>query len=82
MRQNSSGSPVEAMLTIRQVADLLHVSMSTARRWSDSGILRSYRFGPRGDRRYAREDVVSFVEKSTYYSQPNKPRVGSHGEGK
>jgi excisionase family DNA binding protein len=55
---------LEMMLTIRQVAEFLHISISTVRRWSDSGMLRSYRIGPRGDRRYLRDDVLRFLEES------------------
>jgi excisionase family DNA binding protein len=69
MRQLVNNSPIETMLTIRQVADFLHVSMSTVRRWSASGILKSYRVGPRGDRRYQRDDVLRFLEESTRHER-------------
>jgi excisionase family DNA binding protein len=55
--------PFEAMLTARQVADFLQVHISTLRRWSDQGILKSYRVGPRRDRRYKQEDVLGFVSE-------------------
>jgi excisionase family DNA binding protein len=64
MGQITSESQLEAMLNIRQVADFLHVSISTVRRWSDGGMLKSYRVGPRGDRRYLRNDVLSFLKES------------------
>ena len=67
MRQMTSEAPLETMLTIRQVADFLHISISTARRWSRSGMLRSYRIGSRGDRRYLRDDVLSFLDESTHH---------------
>jgi len=67
MKQVTSEVQLETMVTIRQVADFLHVSISTVRRWSDSGMLKSYRVGPRGDRRYQLDDVLSFVEESTYH---------------
>jgi excisionase family DNA binding protein len=60
---------LEMMLTIRQVADFLHISISTVRRWSDSGMLRSYRIGPRGDRRYLRDDVLRLLEESACHPQ-------------
>jgi excisionase family DNA binding protein len=69
MRQMTSQAPLEMMLTIRQVADYLHVSISTMRRWSDSGMLKSYRLGPRGDRRYLRDDVLCFLGECTSHSQ-------------
>lgn len=58
-------SQFESMLTARQVADFLHVSVSTVRRWSDKGMLKFYRIGSRGDRRYVREDVLVFLEESS-----------------
>ena len=58
MRQSQ---PSETMLTGRQVADFLQVHISTVRRWSDQGILRSYRVGLRRDRRYRQEDVLEFL---------------------
>ncbi len=48
----------KAMLTTGEVARLLKVHVSTVRRWCDQGILKSYRIGPRGERRCRREDVA------------------------
>jgi hypothetical protein len=31
------------------------------RRWSDEGILKPYRVGPRGDRRFMRDEVRHFL---------------------
>lgn len=69
MSELINNGPIETMLTIRQVADFLHVSMSTVRRWSASGILKSYCVGPRGDRRYQRDDVLRFLEESTRHER-------------
>jgi excisionase family DNA binding protein len=49
------------MLTVREVADLLHIHTNTVRRWSDRGVLRAYRIAQRGDRRFRREDVARFL---------------------
>ena len=49
------------MLTVREVARLLHVHANTVRRWSDRGIIRSYRITRRGDRRFKREDIARFL---------------------
>jgi len=52
------------MLTAKEVAELLNVHINTVRRWSKQGVLKSYRIGPRGDRRFKREDVsVIFKEE-------------------
>jgi len=65
VRRNIKETPLETMLTSRQVADFLQVSICAVRRWSDKGMLKSYRIGPRKDRRYRREDVLHFLEKSS-----------------
>ena len=49
------------MLTANGVAHLLNVHINTVRRWSNRGILKAYRIGPRGDRRFRREDIDSFL---------------------
>ena len=46
------------MLTVREVGQLLHVHSNTLRRWSDQGIIKAYRIGPRGDRRFRAEDIA------------------------
>ncbi len=49
------------MLTVREVAKLLHIHVNTVRRWSDQGIIKSYRITRRGDRRFKREDIAVFL---------------------
>ncbi len=49
------------MLTASEVAHLLNVHINTVRRWSNEGIIKAYRIGPRGDRRFRREDVTGFL---------------------
>jgi len=61
VRQAITERPLEMMLTTRQVADFLQVSVCTVRRWSDRGLLKFYRVGSRGDRRFRREDVLRFL---------------------
>jgi excisionase family DNA binding protein len=52
---------IRPMLTVREVAELLHIHANTVRRWSDRGVLRSFRIARRGDRRFRREDVARFL---------------------
>jgi excisionase family DNA binding protein len=40
-----------------EVAHLLNVHVGTVRRWADQDVIKSYRIGPRGDRRFRRKDV-------------------------
>ena len=52
---------MDDMLTVREVAQLLHVHPNTLRRWSNNGRIRAYRITPRGDRRYKREEIDRFL---------------------
>jgi excisionase family DNA binding protein len=49
------------MLTTTEVAYLLHVHPNTVRQWANKGLLRAYRLGTRGDRRFRREDIDNFL---------------------
>ncbi len=51
---------VSAMLTTGEVAHRLNVHVNTVRRWSNRGIIKAYRIGPRHDRRFRRKDIDSF----------------------
>jgi excisionase family DNA binding protein len=57
----SIGDPTKAMLTIREASRLLNVHANTLRRWSEQGVVKSYRIGPRGDRRFRQEDIAALL---------------------
>jgi excisionase family DNA binding protein len=57
------------MLTARELARLLNVHINTVRRWDDRGILKAYRIGTRGDRRFSREDIDIFLAENLGASQ-------------
>jgi excisionase family DNA binding protein len=60
------------LLTTGQVARLLYIHPNTVRRWSNKGILKSYRISKRGDRRFSKEDVAILCESwLLYYSKRN-----------
>ena len=50
------------LLTLREVADLLHAHPNSIRRWSDAGLLPVVRIGRRGDRRFRISDLEEFLE--------------------
>ena len=52
---------IDPMLTASDVARLLNVHVNTVRRWSNQGILKAYRIGSRGDRRFHEADITSFL---------------------
>ncbi len=49
------------LMTTSEVAKMLYVHINTVRRWSNKGILRSVRVGPRRDRRFARDEVKAML---------------------
>ena len=61
VRKNRVGS----VLTVRDVARLLNIHINTVRRWSNQGVLKAYRIGPRGDRRFKREDIALLLLEKT-----------------
>ena len=63
MQYKSYGSElVYRMLTVNEVAHLLHLHPTTVRRWEKQGQLKSYRLGPKGVIRFKREDVSNFID--------------------
>ena len=69
-------SKIGPMLTVREVARLLHIHSNTVRRWSDRGLLRAHRITHRGDRRFRREDIGRFLAEMNA-SKGNHQKVGS-----
>jgi excisionase family DNA binding protein len=62
---------IDPMLTASDVARLLNVHLNTVRRWSNQGILKAYRIGSRGDRRFRREDITYFLSRETRTASNN-----------
>jgi excisionase family DNA binding protein len=60
------------MLTVQEVARLLHIHPNTLRRWSNRGLIKAYRITPRGDRRYRREEILDFLARLN----------ANHGDGR
>lgn len=54
----------DGMLTTSDVARLLNTHVNTVRRWSDQRLLKVYRIGPRGDRRFKWKDIDSFLQEA------------------
>ncbi len=54
----NKGKQESKMLTTSEVARIFGIHPSTVRRWSQKGILKSYRTRPRSEQRFQREDVA------------------------
>jgi excisionase family DNA binding protein len=50
------------LLDIRQAAALLQVSAASLRRWTNAGLLASFRVGGRRERRFRHADLLAFLE--------------------
>jgi excisionase family DNA binding protein len=61
-------TPVK-LLTVHEVAELLSVHPNTVRQWSDQELLKSYRIGPRGDRRFRQDDVSKFLSLKSNHNE-------------
>ncbi|MFC2022604.1 helix-turn-helix domain-containing protein [Chloroflexota bacterium] len=63
------------LLTTDEVAHLLHIDINTVRRWTNRGVLKAYRIGSRGDRRFRRADIDAFLagQSSEVERQPKSP---------
>ncbi len=72
MKQVTADTRPDSLLTVRQVAEFLQVSICSVRRWSDNGTMKFYRVGSRGDRRYQQQDVLRFLDDSSSHFSPAK----------
>lgn len=74
--QLSGKASLVRMLTVREVAAVLRVHNDTVRRWSNHKLPKTYRVGPRGDRRFRPQDVDSFLTHVGKDSKLRKPQKG------
>lgn len=54
--------PSSELLNIKEAASLLKVSEASLRRWTNAGHLACLRLGTKRERRFRREDLMSFLE--------------------
>ena len=73
---------MDDMLTVREVARLLHVHPNTLRRWSNKGRIRAYRISPRGDRRYKRTEIANFLAELNAHADKWREAQNRSGEGR
>ena len=61
--QRTARTDPPRMVPVGEASRILHVHPNTLRKWSDRGLIPSYRIGQRRDRRFAVEDLVTFLER-------------------
>ena len=64
---------IASLLTTSDVARLLNIHINTVRRWTNEGKLRAYRIGSRGDRRFQRADINSFLAQKSLEDNQGRP---------
>jgi excisionase family DNA binding protein len=57
------GKELTELLTVTEVAAMLHVHTNTVRRWANQGLIHAHRICHRGDRRFDLQDVNRFLEE-------------------
>ena len=62
--QNAPRATDAKMLTVREASQVLSVHPNTLRKWSDRGMIPTYRIGNRRDRRFVMSDLVDFMDRS------------------
>ena len=62
--QNAPRTTDTKMLTVREASQVLSVHPNTLRKWSDRGMIPTYRIGNRRDRRFVMSDLVDFMDRS------------------
>ena len=62
--QNAAGEAFTRTVPVGEASQILSVHPNTLRKWSDSGLIPSYRIGQRRDRRFAVSDLLAFMERA------------------
>jgi excisionase family DNA binding protein len=68
-KTRDAGDTLSPVLTMREATRLLNVHGNTLRRWADDGVIKAYRLGPRGERRFKREDIDALFSDHAEHRQ-------------
>ena len=72
--------PNSDLLNIKEAAAMLKVSEASLRRWTNAGRLACLRLGAKGERRFRREDLMSFLEDRAATSPLESAPAGGAAE--
>ena len=61
MRRRLEEKARSPLLTIGEASTILHVHTNTLRRWESDGLIRAFRIGECGHRRFRREDIMGLL---------------------
>ena len=62
--QNAAGETATRLVPVGEASKILSVHPNTLRKWSDSGLIPSFRIGQRRDRRFAVSDLLAFIDRA------------------
>lgn len=62
------------LFNLAEASRMLHVHPNTLRRWSDKGIIETYRICSRGDRRFSQKDITYLLGELNTYKW-NEPKI-------
>lgn len=65
MTKLSKQNEIEKLLNVHGAASFLTVSVTTIRRWAQTGKIVGTKIGIRGDWRFARNDLLAMMKKNT-----------------
>ena len=63
------------MLRTGEACRILCIHANTLRRWNEQGIIKAYRVGPRGDRRFRRDDIAALLIAQTKDSSADRIKL-------
>ena len=61
---NQSNDQKHELMSLKEACEFLKCHPNTLRAWDKKGLLKAVRIGVRGDRRYRKEDLIKFVNKT------------------
>lgn len=65
------------MLRTGEACRILCIHANTLRRWNERGIIKAYRIGPRGDRRFRRDDIAALLIAQTKDSRADRIKLSN-----
>jgi len=75
-RGTNGDDGIKPFLTVGETCRILNIHGNTLRRWSELGLVRAYRVGLRGTRRFKREDIVALLSSEQIKARhPNAGRL-------